>query len=373
MKIAFLHNNLNDVGGIEKVTIFKANELAKRGHSVYILVRLEYNPQNFTTAQLHPSIEVITYGQQISDSLFSLSWLKAKRQQAETISRFITTYQPDILIHTGLTDLLFIRFLQLGNTKVIMETHHSLQQKESAWHHFKSTIAGCVANFIKYKLLSAKVNCYAILTHEDINYFPGNKKKAVVIPNPITITPIKSNLSDKVIITTGRLAAEKQLPIAIHAMRQVVDAHPDWQLHIYGGGPEKVVLQSLISELQLENNVILKGVTTQIADVLSQASIYVSASPSEGFSLSICEAAACGLPLVCVTNTGVREFFDKEDVGFLLGKDNIEQMADRLCRLIEDENLRHKLGANAARRSQEFNLQHIIDLNERLFIRLIGR
>lgn len=376
MKIVYTIGNLNILGGIEKATIVKANELVKRGHKVSIIVRDEYSPNKFTTSSLHPDIEVLSYKQSSQTFGFPLSpsWLKHKWQQIKKFKKFISLLQPDIIVSCGNADLLPLLFTRFGKTKVIVETHHSLIEIKGItyWGLF-SWLNIVLAYFFIYRIISPKVDCYTLLTQEDVDYFPGNKKKVKVIPNPITIIPIASNLTHKIIISAERLFWHKHLPTSIRAMRIVADKHSDWELHIYGSGPEENNLRTLIGELHLENNVILKGLTTQITEVMSQASIFAKASPIEGFSLATCEAMACGLPVVVCTNAGTRSLFGKEKIGYLFENDDYEEMAAHLCRLIEDEDLRRTLGNNAARRSQVFNLQHIIDLNENLYTELISR
>lgn len=98
-------------------------------------------------------------------------------------------------------------------------------------------------------------------------------------------------------LTASRLAAEKHCDYDIKACVKVHEALPDITLDIYGEGKEKTELSNLIHKYNAENYIRLMG-QHNLEDVYKKYELYLTASRSEGFGLSLLEAIGSGLPIV---------------------------------------------------------------------------
>jgi glycosyltransferase involved in cell wall biosynthesis len=144
----------------------------------------------------------------------------------------------------------------------------------------------------------------------------------------------------------GRLSPEKNIPRIIRAFSYLYQKHPDTRLSIVGDGPEKTKIESLIHEHHLEQVVVLKSWTEDVAEEMWSADIFLLASLHEAYGLTLIEAMAVGMPIVttdvgCVgeiVQNGVHGIVVKEtsDIAF---RDAMERMlTDGLFRSLCAEN-----------------------------------
>ena len=159
----------------------------------------------------------------------------------------------------------------------------------------------------------------------------------------------------------------------INVFKKVSETHSDWLFEIYGDGPEMKSLQEQVSRLGLERVVFLRGFATDVKSVLEKSSIFAFTSLSEGFGMAIIEAMECGLPVVTYDCPyGPRVIVSDGSDGYLIPVNDENMMADRICRLIEDEELRKKMGQAAKIKAQSYQIESIIDRWMNLFNGLLN-
>lgn len=119
----------------------------------------------------------------------------------------------------------------------------------------------------------------------------SKKIKIEVIPNPINIEAIKSGLTEKVdlsneykyIVAAGRLVVEKGFDLLISAFKQLYVEDRNLRLVILGEGALRQELECQISDLQLNEAVILKGMVKNVYPYFQKATMCVVSSRIEGF------------------------------------------------------------------------------------------
>ena len=172
---------------------------------------------------------------------------------------------------------------------------------------------------------------------EQVKEYGAKKKKISVIYNPIDPAslrekalkeaedPVFSSLREShrhLLITAGRLTAQKAHWHLIRAFREVHAKFPDTALVILGQGEFQPALQKLTDALGLSEHVLLAGFHPEPFCYMSCADIFVLPSLFEGFSNALLEAMALGLPLVaCDCNSGPRELFAPKTDSTLSAKD----------------------------------------------------
>lgn len=156
-----------------------------------------------------------------------------------------------------------------------------------------------------------------------------------------------------VIMSIGRLVAEKGFPELIDAMR-----HVDAELWIVGerlksdhAGSIEPVLAGMERDETLKNRVRLLGYRQDIPALLRAADIFVLASHREGMPRSIIEAMMCGLPVVATNIRGSREQVVPDDTGLLVPVDDPNVLTDALSALVSDQKRRQAFGAAGRRRA----------------------
>lgn len=156
-------------------------------------------------------------------------------------------------------------------------------------------------------------------------------------------------------IACGRFVAKKSPLTAIRAFAKVVEAHPEAILTFIGDGELLNDAISLVEELNLQENVVFKGVLShvEVAAEMQRHAIFVQHSmrsdqnDSEGTPLSILEAAACGLAIVATKHGGISDVIESGKTGFLVEEGDVEAMGKRMLELYANEALRIQLGDQA--------------------------
>jgi len=147
-----------------------------------------------------------------------------------------------------------------------------------------------------------------------------------------------------VVMQVARLNRLKDLPTALRAAKLLTSDHPLARLVIVGEGEDRVQLESLTNELQLETRVLFLGSRPDVARLLQSADAFMLSSISEGIPLTLIEAMASGLPCVATMVGGVPEVIRDGETGLLIGAGDHVGLAAQLGRLVSSLGLRQKLG-----------------------------
>jgi glycosyltransferase involved in cell wall biosynthesis len=190
------------------------------------------------------------------------------------------------------------------------------------------------------------------------------------MPNPLmTVPKTLPTLDEKTVVTLRRLSHDKGIDMLLEAWAVVGPQHPDWQLKIFGAGPDEQALRTQARALGLDDQDLFQGKTSDIDGALSSASVYVLPSREEGFPIAVMEAMAYGLPTVAFDCApGIRELIhDEVSGGLVVTAGNVPGFAAGLDRLINDRELRGRLGAAGRESVQRFTPDSIVDRWESLF------
>ncbi len=139
-----------------------------------------------------------------------------------------------------------------------------------------------------------------------------------------------------------------------------------WQLHIVGDGAMREEIQARIESKGLQDSILLKPFTTNIAQEYLGASVYAMVSHSEGLPMVLIESASYGLPAIAFDiATGPSDIILDSHTGYLVADGDLEAYAGKLVELMSDKALRENLGRQAKERVVEcFSKQAIIPLWE---------
>ena len=364
MKIVYCLNSIRGIGGIENVTLAKANELAKiEGNDIYIIVTDNWE-KHVLMQEISPQIHLIHIPvNYYKDDYKSRLHLYKSRlrifKHFYFLQKEVNKINPDVIISVGEFDKFLVPKLRTKAVK-IREFHFN---STCRYYSFKKKWEAKFWTFIDNYFNAKGFDKIVLLTKEDKNdNFPHNDKYTY-IPNPLTITPPKftSNHLSHSVATAGRLVKEKDFMSLIRAWKYVHDVAPDWELNIYGEGSERVNLTNLIKQLKLENCINLKGYTNNISAELTKSSIFVLSSLYEGFPLVILEAMSCGLPVIAFACPyGPRELIIDRQNGFLVENRDEQKLAGYIIKLIQHQDLRKQMGEKAQDRANDFDISSIV-------------
>ncbi len=224
----------------------------------------------------------------------------------------------------------------------------------------------------------AKLDMFLTLTQRDMNRYvprfpPGTR--VGFIPNGIPEYVGKpSDHTNKVVVAAGRLKRGKGFDRLVTAWKKVAQAHPDWELRIFGEGKLRPQLEQQIQDLGVSGSARLMGFSTSLAAEMAEGSLFVLSSRIEGYPMVLVEAMASGLPVVSFDcPTGPREIIAPDQDGFLVQRNDIDGLADGMNRMIEiGEEGRRKMG-DAALEKARAQTQPVISARwEQIFQELLA-
>ena len=203
--------------------------------------------------------------------------------------------------------------------------------------------------------------------------------KLVVIPNGVDAArfadppppPAEWGLPDDapVIATVARLDEQKNpmaLLAAIADEEGLEGSRP--VLAWAGDGPMRGEVEREVARLGLGDRVRLLGRIADVRPLLGRADVFVLASRWEGMPNCVLEAMAAGLPVVATSVGGCPELVEHGETGYLVDPGDTSALSGALCRLLDDADLRLRMGRAArARVRKRFSLDAMAEANVRLY------
>lgn len=340
MKILFYINQIYE-GGAERVITQLASSFAESGDEAVLVTSFEHKGEY-----------------ELSDKVIRLSLEKEQVQQSRIrrnvsriskLRKIVKTQKPDIVLS----------FMQEPNFRILMATLGlSCKKVVSVRNDPAREYAGRVGRLVGKVLIPLLADGCVFQTKQAVEWFPKRlQRKSRVIPNAVNPVFFKAERSgaDVYWVAVGRLVEQKNYPMMLSAFSKVVERYPDERLRIYGEGPEKDKLQSLIDTLGLAGSVLLCGQSSDIVDVLIDAKGFLMSSDYEGMPNALMEAMAVGLPCV-VTDCpcgGPRELINNGDNGILVAVGDKDGMASEIRKLLDSSAL--QIATRAKARMEDLN------------------
>ena len=116
----------------------------------------------------------------------------------------------------------------------------------------------------------------------------------------------------------------------------------------------------------------LLGWRRDVESVYAAMDIFLLTSLWEGLPRSVLQARASGLPVVATAVDGTPEAVRDGDTGFLVEAHDVEGAAERVLRLLDDPELRRRMGEAARLEMEEFRIQSMVERQDELYRRLAG-
>jgi len=235
--------------------------------------------------------------------------------------------------------------------------------------NYADVIIGTSERYIETSphLKNFKEKCVAIPLGIDQKQYESNPS----IQSEVEI--IKGKYGDRIILFVGLLRYYKGVQYLIKAMKNV-----NGNLVIVGKGPMMKQLEDLTKNLNLEEKVSFTGEVHDkqklafyhACDVFCLPSIF----RSEGFGLSQIEAFACGKPVVSTNlDTGVPYVNKNYVTGIVVEPANPDLLARAIKRLLDNPELRKKLGEGAKMRAgTEFSHKRIVSMTKDVYEKVMG-
>ena len=366
MHIAFFTNfYLPVINGVSRSVESFRSELSRQGHEVFVFAQADNGYEDkapfifrYPSLPLPIQVDVQTV---IPVSPFVDQLLPALKLDV------IHTHHPVLLGQTAASKAkeLNLPLVFTFHTQYREYTHYVPLPQEAIQEFLKGAVQTWLMDFMRQcqHIVVPSESMKEILIREY-----GLRNRYTVIPTGIDLEPYrladgeklrasKGWQADKVLVSTGRLAQEKNWSTLLRAAQKVYQEHPDLRVVLIGDGPEKNALEELASELGIADRVTFTGELpfSDVTIYLKAADIFGFASTTETQGLVTLEAIAAGLPVVAVDASGTRDIVNNGEQGFLVPND-ADALANSINRLLESSEMMQKFHIRALEKAQIFDI-----------------
>ena len=366
------------VGGVEIGTYNLIVQMAKRGHEVHIFTS-SIDSKDFV--ETYNKIKIYRYGKAFTIGYAPMSFKLLYKP---------VKYEVDI-VHARagnppapIAGLIYAK----KRRKPFIVSYHG----DGEWIY-----GGLIRRTSMYfysKYLLDKILSYAdviISTSEyyiDKSRFLGKYRgKIVVIPNGVNINEFDIGYSkvgcreklglpidDEMILFLGGLIPHKGPDVLLKAMPKILKDIPNVKLVFVGSGGMREELERLCKRMDVEKYVKFTGF---VGDVFKKALYYKAADvfvlPSllESFGIVNLEAMACSVPIVASKVGGVPAVVKDGDIGLLVPPRDSKALADAVIHLLENEDIRERMGKNGRKKVEDYSWERIAEEAEKVYLSLM--
>lgn len=358
MKVCFFITSIEGKGGTERVTTTIANALVDRGIDVSIVSCSNSEKAHFF---LDEKVSVYTlHDERITNPV------RKRTYKYKLLLKYVRHENIDIIIAVGVH--LYAYFIPLQFMRIC---------KCIAWDHFNFYVSGKSKRDAFIQRLAVKFSDQLVVLGKNdfTNYISElNAKKVSLIYNPLTTTITRNKGFDSHrIVAAGNLSYAKGFDLLLEAWTILENRDiKDWTLEIYGTGEEEETLKQIVEKNNLKK-AFLCGFTECLDEELEDASLFVLSSRHECFVLVLLEAQAKGLPCVSFDcRESPAEIIEDGVNGLLAKAENVEDLAEKMWRIMSDEYTRKKFAENSQKGLYRFNIDVVISCWINLFDKIIG-
>lgn len=175
---------------------------------------------------------------------------------------------------------------------------------------------------------------------------------------------------DIVIAVSGRVTKDKGFPLIEEIVKELTKKNiTNCKLLVIGDGAYSATFKNVLSQQILDNKVIMVGQTTHVFDYLNASDVFLFPSLHENLSIALLEACAIGLPAVVSNVGGNSEIVVNGKSGYVIDDFSKEKYIDALLKLIENEELRYKMGIfSSINVTEKFSIEKMCEeINEVYF------
>jgi glycosyltransferase involved in cell wall biosynthesis len=224
-------------------------------------------------------------------------------------------------------------------------------------------LQGTLPNKLKRLILShsTAVTVVSRAMFDEVIKLYADRNKVHIIPMGADLknrfVPVVTTRNNDNLLFVGRLVEKKGLRYLIHALPLILKRHPQVYMRIAGDGPEKNRLKRECERLGISNHVRFLGAIKnellpaiyQTSDVVVFPSVIADDGDREGFGLVLLEALGCECAAVTTDLPAMQDIIVNGKTGLVVPQNNIQQIAEKVISLLDDQKLRKSLGREGRR------------------------
>jgi glycosyltransferase involved in cell wall biosynthesis len=381
MKIAYCIPGLYSPGGMERTLTVKVNYFADVLNYEIVIITTEGKDKG-RAFPLSDKVKVINLDINY-DYIYRYNFLKKLPAYIykqyifrKRMTRVLSEIRPDITVSMLRRDINFITKIKDGSRKIGELHFNKINYRDFGMNSGtgKRFFMQILAWWWMYQLLKQlkRLDRFVVLSEEDkANWHELDNVS--VIYNPLPNFPERvSDCTNREVIAAGRIVRQKGFDMLLDAWAIVSERHSDWHLTIYGQG-DKSALEKQASALGISGTCSFMDSVNNLNDKFADSSVMAFSSRFEGFGMVITEAMSCGLPPVAFAcPCGPKDIINDGADGLLAESGNVPMLAEKICFLIENEELRKKMGVKAREKSQQFRIETIASRWAELFSEVLS-
>ncbi len=350
------------ISGITNYIELNKRYLEQAGHDVFVFT---FGNEDYQDDEPHI---IRSPGLPLVDTGYYLSFRHSRRAK-----KLLQTMDVVHVHHPFMSGRLALRYCQPLNIPVIFTNH-------TRYDIYAQTYLPGIPAEISEGLLETYMPDFCAAVDMVISPSPGmaGVLRRFKVTAPITIVPNGVDLNrfyksdgraqreryglradDLLLVYTGRLAPEKNLPFLLKAFCGLREALPNAHLLLVGDGPEREKLEEQALDSGCGDSIHFAGRVpyNELPSYLAMCDVFVTASVSEVHPLSVIEAMAAGLPVMGIQSVGVGDTVT-DGVNGYLSSEELAAFTAKLTRLCLDESARRRLGQQARKESERYDIQH---------------
>lgn len=353
-------------GGAQRLLVDICHELNIRG-GYEIAIAILTDESNRYENELS-GIEVKRFS--IPRHVSILSW---RRPHLSALQQYVHAFAPDIIhTHIYFSDLI-INQINYTGAKFFSHIHGPTSQYDThlfaSWP-FKKQMIAYAERWLMMRAYKKRNTKFLAVSEQYTTYaksiLPELANNVHLLHNGIklnTDSVCSGHTANDLLrlVTVGRLEKVKGFELAIEVAERLNNSGTFFVLDIYGEGEQRAMLQTVINEKGLQQKVFLRGFNANIKKEYSKYHLYLHTAFKEPFGLTLVEAMAAGLPVVCIDGGGNRDIVSDGHNGFILKERNANTLAEKIFLLSENKSLYEQMSKAAKATAQQFTIERCVD------------
>ncbi|HHA9457432.1 TPA: glycosyltransferase family 4 protein [Streptococcus pneumoniae] len=350
-KIALVKWILDDSGGGERVAVSLANELTKKYEVHLIGITTKQSDLFFGINSQVKYSNFFDHRVRLSKNILKIS---------KMLKKYFLDNEIEVAFGIGIFSNIFLSLSGIGiSTKVVLCDHTN---SITANRELSKKVQRYVGTKLADKIIT--------LTQEDrknyIRKYGISENRIAYIYNwkENRLSNIPYNDESTKIVTVGRFDYQKGYDYLIQVAKKVLAKMPDWTWEIYGSGKQDEVdkIRDLITENDLQDKLVIKGLEKNQDLIYGDKGIYVMISRYEGLPLVLLEAQQYNLPIVSFRcPTGPSEIVEDGVNGYLIDCYDTDKMSEKLLELMKNDDLRQSFSDHAKDTMDKFDKNKILN------------
>ena len=364
-------------GGIATYSFEIVKRLISKGHEVVIFQPdFRYNVKNTYTVESSPE-NVRIYKTEVDQSMQEddlaqdqhYVWGRVTLNTLPVLKDILKSEERFDVVHIN-DDYcaMYIEYLKYVWKLPIVCTMHSAKVEE-----------GDLEDSIKRYML-ASVDNTIMISNYIYKFFAkryGNKilneMNSTLIYPGVEIGKMNNEVKKQKVLFCGRLSKVKNASELIEMAARFRNQGTKLEIEIIGDGTDKKALEKMVQEKQIEDSVSFLGFLPQkkVREKMSEAAIFISTSKEETFGFTIVEAMAEGACVISSSVGAIPEYINNEENGFLYTLGNIEELEDKVKKVLNNYELQKNVRENAINTIKEYSWDKAVDKIEKLYLSVL--